>query len=103
MDDFFSAVKDLNESVFLFPTDNTYRSIADNYFNNSLYKEAGENYTELLKKNDRAEYYYKRGLCYAYQDMYDKSLGDFGKALQMNFETEKIIELIEKINEIKNI
>ena len=103
IDNFFAAEKDFNESVFLFPSDETYESIAENYFNNSLYKEAEENYTEIIKKNDKTEYYFKRGLCYAYQDMYDKSLSDFEKALQMNFESKKIKELIEKINEIKKI
>ena len=103
IDDFFSAEKDLNESVFLLPNDNTLESIANNYFNNSLYKEAGDSYSELLKNNDTAEYYFKRGLCYAYQDMYDKSLDDFEKAIQMNYEIQKIKELISKINEIQSI
>ena len=103
IDDFYSAENDFNESVFLFPNDKTYESIANNYFNNSLYKEAGDSYSELLKNNDTAEYYFKRGLCYAYQDMYDKSLDDFEKAIQMNYEIEKIKELISKINEIQSI
>jgi len=103
IDDFYSAENDFNKSVFLFPNDNTLESIANNYFNNSLYKEAGDSYNELLKNNDRAEYYFKRGLCYAYQDMYDKSLEDFEKAIQMNYEIEKIKELISKIKEIQNI